>query len=59
MNNRNNAFENEKVEKKKKTLEGFPDRTPHKNTGLNLCLPLYIKSLLSFFIYSLFKLPYD
>lgn len=58
MNNRNNAFENEKVEKKK-TLERFPDRTPHKNTGLNLCLPLYIKSLLSFFIYSLFKLPYD
>ena len=49
----NNAFENEKVEKIKKTIERFADRTPHKNTGLNLCLGI-LKVFFPFHIQSVY-----
>ena len=48
----NNTFENEM--KEKKTIERLPDSTLQINTGLNLCLFVYIKSVESVFIYSLF-----
>jgi len=46
----NNKFENENEEEKlfKKRLL---DRTPHKNTGPDLCLSTYIKTLVYIFIY--------
>ena len=49
--------------KTKKHEEKIPngslmDRILHNNTGLNLCLSIYIKSLVSVFIYSLFMLSW-
>ena len=43
-----------KTKRKKKTIERLPDWTLQINTGLNLCLFVYIKSVESVFIYSLF-----
>ena len=51
----NNTFENENEEK---TLKRLHVRALHRNTGLNLVLSIYAKSLVSVFIYSLFKLSY-
>ena len=51
----NNTFENEIEEK---TLKCLLVRALHKNTGLNLGLSIYVKNLVSVFMYSLFKLSY-
>ena len=47
-----NKLENEKARRKNSQGPPWYDRTLHKNTGLNLCLSIYIKSL----VYSLFML---
>ena len=51
----NNAFANEN---EGETLKRLLDRALLKNTGLNLGLSIYVKNLVSVFIYSLFKLSY-
>ena len=51
----NNAFANEN---EGETLKRLLDRALLKNSGLNLGLSIYIKNLVSVFIYSLFKLSY-
>ena len=51
----NNTFENEIEEK---TLKCLLVRALHNNTGLNLGLSIYVKNLVSVFMYSLFKLSY-
>ena len=43
-----------KRNERKKTIERLPDWTLQINTGLNRCLCVYIKSVESVFIYSLF-----
>ena len=50
----NNKFENEKVQRKNSKGPPWYDRTLLENTGLNLCLSIYIKSLVSVFIYTVY-----
>ena len=52
----NNTFKNEKNEEK--TLKRLLVRALHQNTGSNLGLSINATSLVSVFIYSLFKLSY-
>ena len=50
----NNKFENEKSQRKNPKGPLWHDRTLHKNTGLNLCLSIYIKSLVFVFVQSVY-----
>ena len=54
IKNMNNKFENEKLQRKNPKGPLWHDRTLHKNTGLNLCLSIYIKSLVSVFVQSVY-----